>query len=351
VDLSKYASEYVRRGERGIDLIKSGPASARLLERIGNEGKVRSLLATNFWRAWLASDLAVSVLKALDAPPGVLSRGRTIIVSQDEGMSFDLVVLDPELPKHFGPKSLSANVRGAMVETLLRGAVRSLIENPIPAIGNEAPQLAVEVSRNGEQPFHVVLGPEPAVERLSVPATPLSVDNGLGATRSTAGVLVEDKSQAGRIGVTAALHGVEPASSVTIAGQTGTVIRTDSITDGAFVELASRPTANVKSTNGVMTGMAPRGNQKAEFTGLASATASTVITSWDADVPNPSARRQACLYTPRDAQPGDSGSALITDDDWIVGFAFERTKPGANPEHCSWIWAESVLNRLNVKLA
>ena len=33
--------------------------------------------------------------------------------------------------------------------------------------------------------------------------------------------------------------------------------------------------------------------------------------------------------------------ALVTDDDWIVGFAFERTVPGGVPVQCSWIWAES----------
>ncbi len=352
MDLGEYVNEYVGPVEPARDLIQAGPGSSRLLEKMGDKDRARSLLATNFWRAWLASDISLSIMKTLGASRDVLSRGRKIIVARYGGLVFDLVVLDPELPSGFIPKSRGANVRGAMDETLLRGAVRSAIDQPIPLIGSEAPLLATEVSQNGERPFHVVLGPEPELERLSVPSSPLSVDNGLGAatSTSTAGVIVEDKTKAGRIGVTAALHGVEPATAVTVDGQSGTVLRTDSITDAAFVELSRRPSAAIRTTKGVMSGMAPRGNQKAEFIGSMT-TATTVIESWDADVPNPSARRQACLYTKRDAQPGDSGCALITDDDWIVGFAFERTKPGASPEHCSWIWAESVLARLKVKLA
>lgn len=347
MDLREFALEYTAKQANGVDLIDSGPASQRLFERIGNEGRTRSLLATAFWKAWLASDIAGSFMKALGATQGVFSRSRTIVVSIDDVSRFDLVVLDPSIPRDIRPKSIGANLRGGMTENLMRGAVRAFIESGDSLIGTEGPQLAAEVSRNGEQPFSIVLACEPAVERLSVPSSPLPVT---AAITSTAGMLVEDLAQSGRFGVTAALHAIDPATTVMVGSQSGTVIRTDTITDSAFIELSPLLAMKTRSVAGVMSGMTPRGSQNSEFIGHTSKICSTVITGWDVQIPSPSSRRQACVYTRRDAQPGDSGSALVTDDDWIVGFAFERTKPGETPENCSWVWAESVLNRLSVKM-
>jgi hypothetical protein len=142
-------------------------------------------------------------------------------------------------------------------------------------LGTEGPQLAAEVSRNGEQPFAVVLAREPFVERLSVPTAPLSVT---AASVSTAGILVEDLMQPGRFGVTAALHAIDPLKMVTVGTQNGTVIRTDTVTDSAFVELSPPPSVVTKTVSGVMSGLAPRGSQKAEFVGSTSQTCSTIIT-------------------------------------------------------------------------
>jgi hypothetical protein len=266
-----------------------------------------------------------------------------------------MLVLDPALARDFQPKSIRATEVGTMETIIMRGAVSIFADDPIPILGTEGVQLAAEVSRNGEQPFTVVLAPEPAYEHLSsafVPDPALLVDNLLGgpASTSTAGMLVEDVTQSGRSGVTAALHAIETATTVKVGPHSGTVLRYDDVTDSAFIELSPMPSVPTKTVkNGVMSGMAPRGNQQAEFIGSQSKACSTKITGWDSQIPNPSSRRQACVYTARDAQPGDSGSALTTDDDWVVGFAFERTKPGESPLQCSWIWADSVLNRLKVK--
>jgi hypothetical protein len=338
--------------ERGGDLIESGLGARRLFEYIGDQELTRAILATNFWRAWLASDLSRPLLTSLGASPGALARSRTVIVWRENVNRFDLVVLDPALFPDFTPRATSLNLEDS-VESIMRGAVRSFVDSPIPRVGTDAPRLAVEISADYKNnPFAVILAREPALERLSVPSSPLEVDN-LKGEMSTAGAMVQDSIHHGRVGVTAALHAVETASVVTVSTPfgkvTGSVIRTDSVTDSAFIE-APIASVSTRSVKGVMSGMAPRGKQKAEFIGLISKSCSTVVVAWDSQIPNPSSRRQACIYTPRDAQPGDSGSALITDDDWIVGFAFERSKPGEDPEQCSWIWAESVLNRLNVTL-
>jgi hypothetical protein len=203
---------------------------------------------------------------------------------------------------------------------------------------------------NGNQPYAVILASAPRVERLYVPSTPLDVFDASIGQNSTAGIVVEDLTKQGRVGVTAALHGISASStSVTVNGKSGTVIRTSLITDSAFIEVPN-PSTSAVTTKGVMSGLAPRGSQNADFVGAVSKKRTTTIVGWDPQVPTPSPHRQACLYTGRDAQPGDSGCALVTDDDWIVGFAFERTLPGQSPVQCSWVWAESVMNGLQVKL-
>lgn len=349
MDLVDFVRTYTGARTDFQDLIGMGPGTQRLFDSIGNEGLTRALLATNFWRSWMASDAAAPTVSDLGAQPGSIGRSRTIIVSVDGSRRFDLLVLDPTLPKDFPPKSVGIG-QDRVGGSLMTGAINAFREGPLSYIGAAAPELAAEV---GRREFSILLAREPEFERLTAPLSPLTIDNLSGASQaiSTAGVVVEDLTQPGRFGVTAALHGIDPATNVSVDGQTGIVVRTDPVTDSAFVEHALAPSVSKRHINGVMSKIAPRGQQRAEFVGVTSQKRQTVIVGWDSQVPNPSSRRQACVYTGRDAQPGDSGSALITDDDWVVGFAFERTKPGESPAQCSWVWADSVLNRLNVKLA
>jgi hypothetical protein len=261
---------------------------------------------------------------------------------------FDLFVFDPGLGADFVPKII--DVSESISESELQFAANLVsVTAPLRYIWEQAPQAARESLRDGKQPFSVLLAASPGYEKLFVPSSPLDVYSVSIGQHSTAGVVVEDLTKQGRIGVTAARHGIgSKPSKVTVNGQTGTVVRVHEITDSAFIEVP-RPTRAAKSTHGIMRGFAPRGNQNADFVGVTTAKTTRIMT-WDPQVPDPSPVRQACVYTGRDAQPGDSGCALVTDDDWIVGFAFERTIPGANPIYCSWIWAESVMNGLQVKL-
>jgi hypothetical protein len=269
-----------------------------------------------------------------------------IIVPRLELRRFDLVVLDPGLPPETTPNRL--DLAQSMDPSALQfGAARAALGGALPYLWGDAPKAAIETSNH---PFSVVIAPLPRMERLYVSSHPLDVVDTATGQRSTAGVVVEDLTKAGRVGVTAALHGIAgAAATVTVDGKTATVIRTHAVTDSAFIETAP-PTYSAVAAKGVMSGLAPRGNQTADFVGTTSKKRSTTIVGWDPQVPTPSAHRQACIYTGRDAQPGDSGCALVTDDDWIVGFAFERTVPGHSPVQCSWIWAESVMNGLQVKL-
>lgn len=326
-----------------------GPVSKRLMSAIGNEGITASVLATNFWRAWLSSERAEALLRHHGASSAEMAQRKTVIVPRPPLNRFDLIVFDPGLGTEFQPKSI--NLSGLLrLPELEFGARLATTSNPLRHLWEDAPHAVAESFLGGDQPYVVILAPSPRVERLYVPGTPLDVFDASIGQRSTVGVVVEDLTKQGRVGVTAALHGISPAStSVSVNGKSGTVIRTHSITDSAFIEVPN-PSSIAVTAKGVMSGLAPRGSQNADFVGVVSKRRTTKIVGWDPQVPTPSSHRQACIYTGRDAQPGDSGCALVTDDGWIVGFAFERTLPGQSPVQCSWVWAESVMNGLQVKL-
>lgn len=326
-----------------------GPVSKRLMSTIRNEDITASMLATNFWRAWLSSEKTEAFLRGQGASPVGMAERKAVIVPRPLLNRFDLVVFDPGLGINFQPKSIE--LKGYLkLSELQSGARLAAASNPLQHLWKVAPQAAAESFMGGSQPYTVILAPSPRVERLYVPSTPLDVFDASIGQHSTAGIVVKDLTKKGRIGVTAALHGISTSSTnVTVNGKSGTVIRTHMITDSAFIEV-TKPSGAALTAKGVMRGLAPRGSQNADFVGAVSKRRTTTIVGWDPQVPTPSAHRQACVYTGRDAQPGDSGCALVTDDNWIVGFAFERTLPGQNPVQCSWVWAESVLNGLQVKL-
>jgi hypothetical protein len=335
---------------RGQSLPNLGPVSKRLLGAFNNEGITAAMLATNFWRAWLASEGAEATLRRHGASSVGMSNRKAIIVPRPHLNRFDLAIFDPGLDTYFFRPVMINLSKSVQLSELQLGAHLTATNDALRHLWEEAPQAATESFMNGNQPYAVVLAPSPRVELLYVPSQPLDIVDASTGQHSTAGVVVEDLTKRGRIGVTAAFHGISAmTTSVTVAGKAGTVIRTHPVSDSAFIEVPN-PACAAVTAKGVMSGLAPRGNQRADFIGAASKKRATTIVGWDPQVPTPSVHRQACIYTGRDAQPGDSGCALVTDDGWIIGFAFERTLPGQNPVQCSWVWAESVMNGLQVKL-
>ncbi|HEX6747339.1 MAG TPA: hypothetical protein VF092_08555 [Longimicrobium sp.] len=338
LNLVEFVDRFTDR-RRGQDLTRLGPATATLLARIGDAGRAREVIAVNYWRAWLACPDGPRILG------GAWDRGRPIIVLRRRLGRFDLLVLDPSIP--LGTPPVATLVEPASLD--VREAAMDMFDSGLsPLAGDLSPDLAREVAES-DHPFAVIVAAAPQYELLAVPSQPMMV-SGRGM-ESTAGVIVNDRLNPGVVGVTAALHAIADAGTVLVDGQPGVVVRRDARTDSAFITLPTVPSGPaLLRTKGVMTSEAPRYNDPASFVGYQSRAHRTVITGADPTIPSPSALRQACLYTNRDAQPRDSGAALVTDDGWIVGFAFERTLPGQSPAHCSWIWAESVLDALGLDL-
>jgi hypothetical protein len=88
--------------------------------------------------------------------------------------------------------------------------------------------------------------------------------------------------------------------------------------------------------------MPPREYGLASFNGAASGYTSTHITGFDKAIfdrkPGPMCR----VYTEPDTAKGDSGAALIDEDNHIVGFAYGRSPLDAPTQYSSWVWAEQV---------
>jgi hypothetical protein len=194
-----------------------------------------------------------------------------------------------------------------------------------PLVGSDALGLAREATNGGIQPFSVVFAQEPKFESLTTSKRPIRVISETCGI-STAGLIVEDESEPGRFGVTAALHAIGPSRILKVDEAHSEVVRQSEITDSAFVCGLVPRSKNERQVK-IMKGFGPRARQNATFVGAASRKRSTVIIGWDPQIPTPGPHRQALIYTGRDAQPGDSGSALVTDDGWTVGFAFERSLP------------------------
>jgi len=334
--------------QRPLDLMQLGPASQMVYARVRNEGKTRTLIAGAFWRAFIASNAFFRSLAMLQASSLAFATGRYLIAPQRGAGRFDLLVLDPGLPDREQPRALEIDRTIFSPGEVYRGVQLAELAGVPPDLPNFTDVVA-EAAFLGS-PFTIVIAPHPPTESLSVPYPPLTVDD-LAGSRSTAGALVRCNRQPGLTGVTAAYHGLAKGTgAVTVDGLAGSVVRTDRLTDSVFLEVPTLvPPVNAPA-GGVMKGMLPRGLQGAEFRGVTSGLSRTTITGFNPELPNPSPNRQALIYTARDAQPGDSGAALVTDDGYLVGFAFERTRPGAQPEHCSWVWAQSVLDALDVSL-
>ncbi len=330
------------------DLMHLGPASQMVYARVRNEDKTRTLIAGAFWRSFLASNAYFRSLATLRASSLAYSAARYLLAPQRGNGRFDLLVLDPGLPDAAAPRGLTVDRQIFPAGDVYRGAQLSELAGVPPDLVNFSDVVA-EAAFLGS-PFMVVLAPHPPIESLCVPHPPLTVDDLVGST-STAGALVRCSQRSGLSGVTAAYHGLAKGTgSVTVGGLMGSMVRSDRLTDSAFLEVPGLSPPVASPAGGVMKGMLPRGMQQAEFRGTTSGHSTTRITGFNPELPNPSPNRQALIYTARDAQPGDSGAALVTDDGYLVGFAFERTLPGAQPEHCSWVWAQSVLDALDVSL-
>jgi hypothetical protein len=329
--------------DNGLDLENAGPMSVRLASVLGNGEKARALIATAFWECFIHSPALFRTAQQLFVGISELLMSEKIVVYRPNCNRFDLLCFAPSYEYKDGTSVRVDPTPDELLQgwnTLYSG--QRLDNWNLVARG---PMLAVEALGQGS-PFAIVAIAPPPTQPTKPPDPCCEVV--AGSASSTVGIVAKDKS--GRQGVTAAYHAVGSATTAKVDGKVGTKVSEHIISDSCFLEMNSLPATGTRGSKGPMKTILPRGNQLAEFDGHTSKLTDATITGWSLELPNTTLRNQSRVYTTKVTDPGDSGSALITkDDDYIVGFAFERSAYGSPIDFSSWIWADLVFQGLDLE--
>jgi hypothetical protein len=136
---------------------------------------------------------------------------------------------------------------------------------------------------------------------------------------------------------------------VQVGQQNSAVAIADNIQDTVFVPLGDDyKLPNLRGRAGALRDRAPGLYDNVEFYGAASGATKTQIVSYDPGILRFGRTIQLRVQTDADTNTGDSGSALINQDDKVVGFAFRTAGFGDKPQIADWIWAANALSALGL---
>lgn len=186
----------------------------------------------------------------------------------------------------------------------------------------------------------------PNMVPLCTPASCLSIS--ANDQVSTAGIFCFDKD--GEFGVTGCYHGTGPIGTPVTVGLKRSQVKLASETqDLVFIPLGRHHNIpGLRGENGLRE-RPPAQSDAMRFEGATSGQVQTVVCSHDAGLNRRRPTLQLKVQTRADTNFGDSGCALIDEDDRIVGFAFEQTAYGEYPAFTDWIWAANALAALNLR--
>lgn len=192
----------------------------------------------------------------------------------------------------------------------------------------------------------IVLTRRPRMIPLCVPSPHMKVH--VGNRVSTAGVLCRDAG--GVIGITACLHGTGPAGTLVRVGtQQCTVKDSNQVQDIVFIPLRDSIGApKMVGRGGVRTAPEPARADVVRFDGATNPNTSTRVFGADYGLLRARPTVMLKVQTDPDTDEGDSGSALVDEQDQVLGFAFERTGYNDYPQFTDWIWAANALRALDL---
>lgn len=327
-------------------------AVAAPFARYGHEAS-ESLVATIAWQQLLLTPILDSVLPGLGATARTVSsefmlpKAFEVLIVAHESLQCDLVILDPNLTRtRTAVVELPPRVIDSVAELGFRRWQSHVREHWTSGLPGELrsweqqwrDQLQYRVEPNWVreaariQPFRIILAPRPRHVRTAIPNPAWRVNSA-----STAGALAQNSH--GTIGVTAALHAVKGQTAL-IKRWRARVVSRDRISDSCFLALRSVPT-DLEPDNGPLIGM-PTPHSAAYFHRCASGRRKTYIDAWSPDILFPLPESQVKVFTPPVTARGDSGTALLDKDRYLLGFSFYRSATDERVEYSAWIWAESV---------
>lgn len=327
---------------------------------VGNETRTLAILS-----GLAAEALAGAVTRAGDrlGPDGLSEDVSVLLLNRPEGSASPpaVLMLDPHLPDDFAARRFDWGARHAAVATAAMGTLeiaaapdlganapgrrevaRALLEGGPPALGEVLWIVRPEgiVARHPE--MELVGCPSPALEvGCTAPGKPVE--------SSSVGLFCRDAD--GVVGITACHHGTGPAGTpVTVGGLPSVVTLADAIQDIVFVPLPhgyAMPNS-ARGLNGPRSDRPPYQGEQVHFDGRTTGHKTTVVNSHSPGLLWIDALSQNKVQTPAAVNKGDSGSALVDDDDHVLGFAFRRTRTGQPLEFAEWIWAANALAALGL---
>lgn len=316
-------------GQRAYGTVGNESRTLAAVDRLALEVLARSLLMTGQARD---SDRLLVMRRADDQPPVLLrlspevaSAGESKLISDDVDLPFPILLKALQDAADPGDKTPEA----ATFRALLDGGPGALAE-------------AFLIS----QP-EVVLTRRPRMVRLCVPAPPMRVE--AAGRVSTAGVLC--RHPAGGFGVTGCYHGTGPVGTpVLLDHRLSEVKDANVVQDIVFIPLpAGCSPPSMVGLGGILEDREPARADRVRFDGMTNQNRSTRVISADAGLTRARPTVQLKVQTGPDTDEGDSGSALIDEQDRVIGFAFERTAYDDFPQFTDWIWAANALRALRLE--
>lgn len=353
MNLSDFVDSHAAQ-ESVVPLDSVGPHAVEVHTRTGSEAFTRPLVAGVFWQSYLNSDAFVRDLRHQQVEQ--IPRGyEPLIVSHgDHPYRYSLLMFSDEARRtvSFIAEASTADLSDGWKRANARrrdslNALRRRFVDPQQIQDALALTLEVAVEAYKAQRFCVVMAPPVEEELTSLPSPAIEID--AGGSLATCGALARDAI--GRLGVTTAAHAIPAVASVTLAGYDAPVLdRVDEIQyDCCFVEwpvFAGLPPH--RASHGPLK-KAPRMNHEATFYQLRSPSPkATRVRAFNPELPYIDPNLQQTVRTDLVTARGDSGTALLDEDDYILGFAYARSAATAQLTYSSWIWADAVFQRLGL---
>ncbi|MBW2599883.1 MAG: hypothetical protein JRC60_07395 [Deltaproteobacteria bacterium] len=339
----------------GLSLYDVGVATKAVHDIVQNEDRTTALVANTFWQSYLNSDAFARDAMKLGIDPAATLLHEALVVPHGVNR-YSLLLTAPNVT-YGEPRTYIVDVDSYCLREGWQRAMEKRVKK-LESVGKEfrpfqmlsyfrlEDRVASEAMQG--QPFTVVAVNTYKDELTSVPSpiASVSISGSAGPGSSTAGAVVQDHAH--RAGVTAAAHAIPKNASISIAGQGASLVSRDDIyTDSCFLEVNPPPQA--KPTNGPLT-LAPRSNEPVFFEGMTSGSQSTRVVAYNHELPYLDPYLQQTVRTEQVTALGDSGSALLDTNDYIIGFAYSRSGPQAPAPYSSWIWANAVFNKHNLSV-
>jgi len=334
----------------GTNLSRAGLNCRRITQEVGNPASSSSLIATIFWQAFMFSP---AYSKTLQGVTGITSRafneGQKLVVRHgvERLPRHDLIIIDPGFNQSEPSAIRTVNTPSvelregwnAFIDNIAHPP-RSSVERAIFTYGQEA---VIEASQ--EQQFGLMVSaPLPREYTSLLPTPALGVAHRIEPSICTVGVIAKDAK--GREGVTTALHSLETNNNhVFIDGIQSVIDPHDMniITDSCFIEVPGITTAQAQKLSGPLRGVIPSGPVSFQRANDSNPIFTQVI-AWDADIPFAvAAWKRFEVWTDPITERSDSGTALIDDNNFVVGFAY-CIAGKEDSGYSAWIWAESVFD-------